>query len=291
MIDEAQEETAALYALHLLEGEELVRFESALALSPELQQLVRELQSATAHCALLVPPAAPSAALRTRILASLTATAPEPGPRAAPPALPFRRLAWLGWSVAAGFAVLATYLAFDGQQQALETQAARQTADLTHLNALELANQLKAERIISLQQIEILRRAQTEAATAASRITDLERAGDLAALKIDTLVSLLGDSPQARAIAVWNPSTQEGVLNVSRLPALAADQDYQLWVVDPQYPIPVDGGVFRVDPATGAAHYRFKAGQPVRTVAKFAVSSERKGGVPKAEGPMVLLSE
>ena len=58
MIDEAQEETAALYALHLLEGEELVRFESALALSPELQQLVRELQSATAHCSLLVPPAA-----------------------------------------------------------------------------------------------------------------------------------------------------------------------------------------------------------------------------------------
>ena len=61
--------------------------------------------------------------------------------------------------------------------------------------------------------------------------------------------------------------------------------------MDPQYPIPVDGGVFRVDPSTGVAHVTFKANRPVNSVAKFAVSLERKGGVPKAEGPMVLLSQ
>jgi anti-sigma-K factor RskA len=75
------------------------------------------------------------------------------------------------------------------------------------------------------------------------------------------------------------------------MPALAEGKDYQLWLVDPQYPIPVDGGVFTVNPATGEAHVAFKAGKPVKSVTKFAVSLERKGGVPKAEGPMVLLSQ
>ena len=78
------------------------------------------------------------------------------------------------------------------------------------------------------------------------------------------------------------------MLRVEKLPALAPDKDYQLWLIDPQYPIPVDGGVFTVDPASGAASYAFKAGKPVRAITKFAVSLERKGGVPRAEGPMVL---
>jgi anti-sigma-K factor RskA len=78
---------------------------------------------------------------------------------------------------------------------------------------------------------------------------------------------------------------------VEKLPALAEDKDYQLWLVDPQYPTPVDGGTFTVDPATGDARVTFKANKPIRSVAKFAVSLEKKGGVPKAEGPMVLLSQ
>jgi len=114
--------------------------------------------------------------------------------------------------------------------------------------------------------------------------------GTLADYKISTLASLLNNSPQALAVAVWNPANQEGVLTVQKLPALAADKDYQLWIVDPQYPIPVNGGVFRVDPVTGENRVIFHADQPVKSIAKFAVSLERKGGVPKAEGQMVLLT-
>lgn len=143
---------------------------------------------------------------------------------------------------------------------------------------------------ISRDQIAAARR---ELAARDQRVTDLTRQlaaqGTLADYKIATLASLLGNSPQALAVAVWNPANQEGVLTVQKLPALAADRDYQLWVVDPQYPIPVDGGVFRVDPVTGEARLNFRPNLPVKTVAKFAVSLERKGGVPKAEGPMVLI--
>ena len=47
MIDERHEELAALYALDLLEGAEKTSFEAALAGSPELQMLVRELREAS----------------------------------------------------------------------------------------------------------------------------------------------------------------------------------------------------------------------------------------------------
>ena len=120
---------------------------------------------------------------------------------------------------------------------------------------------------------------------------ELKTQGDLANFKITTLASMLKNSPQALAVAIWDPAKQEGVLKVDKLPALAANQDYQLWVVDPQYPNPVDGGVFTVEPATGAARVQFKSKQPVGVVSAFAVTLERKGGVPKAEGPFVLLGK
>ena len=144
---------------------------------------------------------------------------------------------------------------------------------------------MEAERLLANRQLNDATK------TIANLDRQMREQGDLARFKIATLASLLGNSPQALAVAVWDPNAQEGILSVEKLPALAADKDYQLWVIDPQYPIPVDGGVFSVDPQTGVARYQFKAGKPVKTVAKFAVSLERKGGVPKAEGPMVLISQ
>ena len=133
------------------------------------------------------------------------------------------------------------------------------------------------------------------AAAAQTRIAslqqDLQTQGDLANFKITTLASLLKNSPQAIAVAVWNPAKQEGVLKVDKLPALAADKSYQLWVVDPQYKNPVDGGVFTVDPQTGEQRVKFTGKQPIAAIAAFAVTLERKGGVPKAEGPFVLLGK
>lgn len=120
---------------------------------------------------------------------------------------------------------------------------------------------------------------------------ELKSQGDLANLKITALASMLKNLPQAQAIAVWDPKKQEGILDVQKLPALAANEDYQIWVVDPQYPIPVDGGVFTVEPTSGASRVKFTAKQPVNVINAFAVTRERKGGVPKAEGPFVLLGK
>jgi hypothetical protein len=114
--------------------------------------------------------------------------------------------------------------------------------------------------------------------------TKLKDEGDLAHYKIATLASMLGNTPAALAVAVWDPSREQGVLEVSKLPALATEKDYQLWVIDKPSTPPVSAGVFVVDPVTGEAHIVFKATSPSDSIAKFAVSLERKGGVPKPRG-------
>ncbi|BET69656.1 hypothetical protein ASA1KI_45740 [Opitutales bacterium ASA1] len=117
----------------------------------------------------------------------------------------------------------------------------------------------------------------------------LEKQGAVDSLQIAVMSSMLQGAPDARAVCVWNDERQEGLLAVENLPALAPDQDYQLWVIDPKYPIPVDGGVFNTT-SEGSVRFTFQPGLPVEQANVFAVSLERKGGVPKAEGPMVLIS-
>ncbi len=283
MIDERTEESAALYALDLLEGAEKSAFEATLRQDPGLRILVDELRQSSSALVAAAPSATPSAALRARVLAIPARTAPATTAPAPSNVVPFRLPAWTGWAAAAGFAVAAgwfaqLYVATEG-----ELVLAREGAAIARVETESTRQLLEAERLLAQRQILDLRTAET-------RVAQLQQQADLASLKISSLASLLGDSSEAQAIAVWSPAAQQGVLTVEKLPALAADKDYQLWVVDPQYPIPVDGGVFTVDPASGTARLEFRPKQPVAQVAKFAISLERKGGVPKAEGPMVLLS-
>ncbi len=297
MIDERKEEAAALYALDLLEGAERSAFETELKADRELRRLVDQLRAAAANVALLAPLAEPSAFLRERILADIA----DRSPTSSDHVVPFRLPHWTGWAAAVCFIVATGYFAVANFNTRSQANLLRESERLARIESGNLSNLLEAERLISRQQIADLKNSQADVATlgtrlnaerasATAQIADLKQQNALADLKIDSLASLVTGTPDARAIAVWNPHTQEGVLTVTKLPALPEGKDYQLWVVDPQYPIPVDGGVFQVDPVTGEARVTFKPNKPVATAAKFAVSLERKGGVPKAEGTMMLLS-
>lgn len=335
---ERHEELAALAALDLLTPAEQTEFAGALAAHPDLSTVVASLRSSSAELAHLAPASEPPAALKARVLATVSAL-PANGSQPAKLDSPLRNTgkvipfpAWIAFAAAACFALTAAYFgqAYLNERQTNAALLNQQTlADLALRGA---RNQLEAERLIARRELadavakssestrlvanlesriaeasrgaadasrqleasrEQIASARRELAARDQRVADLSRQlaaqGKLADYKIATLASLLGNSPQALAVAVWNPANQEGILTVQKLPALAADKDYQLWVVDPQYPIPVDGGVFRVDPGTGEARLVFHPNLPVKSVAKFAVSLERKGGVPKAEGPMVLI--
>ncbi len=335
MIDERHEELAALYALDLLEGADLAAFESALARDPALRDLVREFRDASATLAHLAPQAAPPAALRARILASIdarTAAAPAADNIIRPPLSVFRT--FLPWATAACFALTAAWLGQLYLSSRSDAERLHQGHALAELSLKSTQQQLEAERILARRQItdaekqladatrlladtrsQITQRdgqlasltqridALTGATTdlgrqlgesqqrVAALTTKLQTEGDLANLKITALASMLNNTPQALAVAVWNPEKQEGILKVEKLPALAADKVYQLWVVDPQYPNPVDGGVFTVDAQTGEKSFPFKGKQSIKNIAAFAVTIERTGGVQKAEGPFVLLGK
>jgi hypothetical protein len=195
------------------------------------------------------------------------------------PAPSFSPLAWIPWAVAACFALISAWLLAQLYfTQKSDSIALHEEVAIAHLEIQSAQNQLEAAHILASRQLADLQ-------------GQIKAYSDLSHLEIAKLVSLLGNSSQARAIAVWNPVLQEGVLTVEKLPALAADKDYQLWVIDPKDPDPVSGGVFTVDARTGTARLIFHPGQPIATAAKFAVSCERKGGRPKPEGPIVLLSE
>ncbi len=276
MIDDRHEELASLHALGLLEGAELQQFLGELGGNPELQRRVAELRVAATALAHVAPEAEPPAALRVRVLASAAAGVP-----AIAPAAVIRFPAWIPWAVAACLAIV---VAWTGRQY----------------SALHRANEgLGEQKRIAEQTLEQMRgqldeakRMVTESSRQIAELSmKLKDEGDLAHFKISTLASMLGNTPAAIAVAVWDPSREQGVLSVSKLPALASEKDYQLWVIDKQYPTPVSAGVFVVDPVSGEAHIVFKADKPVRSIAKFAVSLERKGGVASPEGPIVLISQ
>jgi anti-sigma-K factor RskA len=76
-------------------------------------------------------------------------------------------------------------------------------------------------------------------------------------------------------------------LIVQNLAPVPAGKDYQLWVIE-KGKAPVDAGVFCVD-AKGSAQIRFKPKADVAMAATFAITLEKKGGVPAPEGTMMLL--
>ncbi len=278
MIGERDEEFAALYAFDLCDREDQTRLEAESARQPALRELMAELRDTSAVLVHLAPIIRPPATLKSRILDSVArdASAQAPPRRRAPVIIAF-----LPWAAAAGFAFAAAWFA----HLFLTGQAASSLLrDRTAIDEIALQSsrqQLEAERIIARQQL----------ATLESQLKAANAQLDLAHLKIVALASQRPDSPRALAVAVWDEVRQEGVLQVEKLPALLPSQDYQLWVVDPQYPNPVDGGVFTVAPASGQARMTFRAKQPVAHASAFAVTLERKGGVPKAEGPFVLLGK
>lgn len=180
----------------------------------------------------------------------------------------------LPWGIAGCFALVAAFFGLRTISLRSEKSALQTERDLAQIAGKMAEAQLGERTVLAEKMISDLGRR-------------LQRAEDLRRLQIAALTSRLGNTPEARAIAVWDPEQQRGLLTVEKLPVIAAEQDYQIWVSDPQHPTPVDGGVFKPD-TTGRATLTFKTDKPVQQASAFAISLEKQGGVRKAEGPLVL---
>jgi anti-sigma-K factor RskA len=283
MIDDDLQTQAALYALDALPDDEAAAFRARLAGNPELAKLVAEYEAAASAVAETAPPVAPPPRLRENILAAVA-------PKSA--AIESSRIPWFPWALAAGFAFAAGALWMQGNQ--LRTENRAQLAEWADLNKelqsartdLERRDKAMARAQSNLTQLKKVDAEKlAKIATLQLTIADLEKRNAIAEMQVATLTSKL-DASYLASIA-WDTSSQEGVLHVRRLPAAESGKDYQLWVIDPKYKVPVNAGIFKVQP-DGSATVRFAPNQRISEASAFAITLEREGGVPKAEGPVML---
>ena len=316
-MNESLLESANLYVLGLLTGDDLVAFEQALGQHPALQKEVHALQEAALALACSAPQAAPPAELRDWLLTEfMKAPAATPGeaPAAAakpagaaalpaPPASRIHLLHFIPWAAAAAMAVLFYQnrgLITKSQQEA---QAAMSESAALKEREKHLMDAVRSSELATSQNETDLATARASLAKAEASLTELGGkheaiAAELAQLREDSqfdktriavLGSLLKNQPGAVAVSVWRQERQEGLLVVENLPALPAGRDYQLWVIDPNLKTPVSAGIFKVD-AAGKVRIEFKPDRVVQSAYKFAVTVEKAGGakVPTLDQMVVI---
>jgi len=283
VIDESVQDDAALYALGLLSPEEAARFEAAMAGDPEIAALVAQLETGAAALAAGVPAIEPPEGVRDRIMAQVRQPANVTAFR--------QTFAWVPWTIAAGFAVLAGHYGYeryrlDIQEAAFVIRDRNQQGELDRVQALDLALRKKLDDAVArLAASEKNSSAlQAEIDGLHHQVADLQARDALSEIKIATLASQLKDDPKALAVIVWDGGAQKGILQTYFMPNAQPDEDYQLWIIDPDYKTPVSAGVF--NPEQGS---RFQPIHRVSKAEKFAISLEKKGGSETPQGPIVLV--
>lgn len=281
------QDQAALYALGVLDPEEACALEQHMASDPALATLVRELQDTLAEIARALPAGTPPAELRARILDHVRQRKGLPKANSLR-ATGSRSWGSLGWGLAAALAVTAAWLFTERTrlEDSLQVIAANEAA-AREQTALA---QAKAQRLQSdTQRLQAsLTATETRLTQLGVELQSLQQRNALAQMQIATLQSTVDEFKQGVAVVVWDSEKHQGILKLDKMPPIAPDKDYQLWVVDPTKPKSVDAGVIKID-ANGFARIDFKPVVDVTEAAKFAVSVESKGGVPENQGPIVLI--
>ena len=294
-MDEQQEELAALNALHALDDSEQSALEISRTRDSELDDLAVELEMTAAELAALVPAATPPPALKASILAQVRE-------RASAKKLTSSRAQPIAWGMAAVLAAGCFWLWNERSQLAqqvaamaeVEAEARNQLIRVRdERDALDEKNAKAAQEMGQLAaQLEGMRErsqiTQQQLVTLTQEISELRKKDAFAQVQIATLQSTVAAYKEGVAVVVWDSEKHQGLLKLEKMPPVESGKDYQLWVVDPKNPTPVNAGVVQVD-AQGFAKVEFKPVDDVSSAVKFALSVEREGGVPKNEGPIILI--
>ncbi|MFN7561197.1 MAG: anti-sigma factor domain-containing protein [Prosthecobacter sp.] len=272
-MEERFEELAALNALGMLEGDEKRTLDGVTIRDRALRDLCAELEDTAAQLAGAVAPLAPPSALKGRIRAKVRSRRNGAGVAYSTGGGGF--WTFTGWAAAAAFAASSAWLWMERDK--LQT-------DLSFASAETAAEVEKAQKTASEQREGL----EKQIASLNGEIAVLQKRDALAQMRIATLQSSVDAYKQGVAVVVWDSEKHQGVLKLEKMPPVEAGKDYQLWVVDPKQPVPVDAGIVRVD-TSGFAKVDFKPVTDVTDASKFALSVEKEGGVPKGEGPIVLI--
>lgn len=270
-MEERFEELAALNALGMLEGDEKRTLDGVMLRDRALKDLCAELEDTAAELAAAIVPLAPPSALRGRIRAKIRSR--RGGGMSYLAGGSF--WTWSGWSAAAAIAFFSVWLWMDRAALHRSLLAASEAKNVEVESTQKWAAQQARELELQISALN-------------SQIDSLKQRDALAQVRIATLQSSVDAYKQGVAVVVWDNEKHHGVLKLEKMPPVQTGKDYQLWVVDPQQPVPVDAGIVRVD-SSGFAKVEFKPVSEVTDASKFALSVEKEGGVPKGEGPIVLI--
>ncbi|MBX3052240.1 MAG: anti-sigma factor [Caldilineaceae bacterium] len=298
------------YVLGALEAEEMLAVDDFLAAHPALLARVAELEAAADHLALAAPEVEPPTTAKTGLMARVQADAgvrsmlsamdtqsvgtPSPAPAPVrpvqPPPLPrpipqaetppgwMERLrGFLGgnffWpSLAMG--TLAALLVVAVYATQTDRSASAISAQLN--DAQQRIAQLEGEMNSLVQINQQLEQQLTTDRNQLAIFANAER-----------VVALAGtpDAPDASGVFYTGP--ESGLLVLRNLPALSAEQTYELWLI-PGEGAPVPAGLVQVA-ADGSNTFAIAlAGQPTDYTA-VGLSIEPAGGSPSPTGPIVLL--
>jgi anti-sigma-K factor RskA len=280
MTEQVQEQ-AALHALGILEPGEARLFEQKLTGDASLRALKNEYEATAAELGALVKPLMPPADLKDRLMSVIEERSQFRRASAVPTTALLNGVKWMMRGVAAALALSAVGLWTDRQN--MESRATALQAE-----AQQTTEKLAAESQRALGLESALKNAEAQISQLKNEVVMLQEKDAFARMQIATLQSNVSQYKQGVAVVVWDSEKHMGILKLEKMPPLDTEKDYQLWVVDPKNPVPVDAGVIQMD-SKGFAKIDFKPVDAVSEAAKFAISVERKGGVPKAEGPIVFI--
>ena len=108
---------------------------------------------------------------------------------------------------------------------------------------------------------------------------------DLSHLQVIALVPQPGCPDGAKAILILDTNRQTGLLVAEKLPAPSGNQEYQLWILDPE---PRNTGAIQLALAGGSL-LSFQTLKPIPPNARFALGLEQNGLDPPPPASYLLL--
>lgn len=243
--------TLELYALGAADDQERREVECLASIYPEVKQELDRLTAAMESYATTYSKE-PPADLKAQIMGQLTFGEPQPEPVAAP--IPVSRPIYnFTWIAAASVGLILLSFALFLVNQLRESQQAQATLRSSNNSLQDEIRQIRDRQLGAEATIALLKQPGTR------------------------VIPVVGNekAPGGKLAVYWNASSKQVAVEVSGMPKLADDQQYQLWsLVDGK---PIDAGVFENLPTAGQIQRMNRA---IGAADAFAVTIERRGGSP-----------
>ncbi|MDR8392755.1 anti-sigma factor [Aliifodinibius sp. S!AR15-10] len=257
------EELCAGYVLNALEPEERTEFKEMLASADEEEkEFYHKLRSAANNLAFNVNRVEPPAAVKERLMQVVNEDIEEQQSTGATSSDGYDKMKF---AIAASFALLVVTLSLlfytfnlNSQLNATNEQLAQREQTITELeNEIERKNEMLA--ILEAREVDMVVMQGMEA------------------------------NPDGYGKVIWDSEQRQALLQVSNLPPVPSDKEYQLWIIKNN--TPVSAGLFAVNDPNRDSFFKIEQMEPTdeQSTNAFAVTLEPKGGMPKPTGDMYLM--